>query len=107
MSNFTTQLVTTGYLILASIPVAAGMVSVAHAQPQPAYVKIGDLDLASPQGQKVFAQRVHSVARTFCGDEARLGAKDACMSAVRHEANDKLAQAMQTQGARTTTLAAR
>lgn len=107
MSNFTTKLVAAGYLVLASVPVAAGMASVAHAQPTGVAVQIGDLNLASPAGQKAFTQRVHSAARTICGDEVTIGAKDACMTGVRLEAQEKLAQAMQTRGPQPTTLAAR
>ena len=107
MSNFTTKLVAAGYMVLASIPVAAGMASVAHAQPAGVTVKIGDLDLASPAGQKTFEARVRQAGRTFCGDTVTLTQKDACMSGVRAEANEKLAQVMADRGAQATTIAAR
>jgi UrcA family protein len=107
MSDFTTKLVAAGYLVLASVPVAGAMASIAHAQPAPVTVKIGDLDLGSTAGQKQFTDRVHAAGRAFCGDEASLQERDACMAGVRLEAHEKLAQVMAARAARTTAFAAR
>jgi len=107
MSDFTTKLITAGYLVLASVPVAGAMASIAHARPAPVTVTIGDLDLGSPAGQAQFAQRVHSAERAFCGDEVTLEARDACMTGVRLEARQKLAQVMAQRASQATTLAAR
>ena len=50
-------------LLLAGIPIIALATS---ANAQPAVIKVSDLNLASPTGQKVFAQRADAAARTVC-----------------------------------------
>jgi UrcA family protein len=104
MFNFAAKLAGAATLALAALPVAALTVTAAHAAPAPAHVRIGDLNLASAAGQKLFAERVRSAGETLCGDERALDGRAACMAGVRAEAHEKLAVAIQT---RATTLAAR
>jgi UrcA family protein len=94
MSNFTTKLV-------------AGLTAtIAHAAPAPAYVRIGDLDLASKAGMTTFNQRVAAASHKFCRVERSLGERENCELGVRAEAHDKLAAVIARSGG-ATTLAAR
>lgn len=84
-------------LALAVLP-ALAIVSGAHAAP--VSVKVGDLNLNTPAGQKAFDQRVDVAARKFCAESVttgtRLGSPAACRSAVRAEIVAKLAKPQQT-----------
>lgn len=85
----TSSIAAAASLVLAALP-ALALASAAHAAP--VAIKVADLNLASPAGQKVFAQRVDKVAVQMCR-EARTGrfVDAACLNAVRAEAHDKAA----------------
>lgn len=84
-------------LALAILP-ALAIVSGAHAESLS--VKVNDLNLNTPAGQKVFEQRVNVAARKYCAESVttgtRLGSPAACRSAVRAEIIAKLPKAQQT-----------
>lgn len=106
MSTFITKLVTTGYLVLAAVPVVALSASIADAQPAPVTVKIGDLDLTSKAGMDTFEQRATVAGEQFCRGEHSLSGRESCAAAIRAEAHDKLA-AVIAQSVMSTKLAAR
>ena len=83
-------------LALAVLP-ALAIVGGAHAESLS--VKVSDLNLNTPAGQKVFEQRVNIAARKFCAESVttgtRLGSPASCRSAVRAEIIAKLAKPQQ------------
>jgi UrcA family protein len=89
MSRFITRLATVASLVLAVAPVAS-IASSAHAQGAER-VRVADLNMASASGKAAFAQRVDHAARHFCAGEHNLTMRSACQSAVRSEANEKIA----------------
>ncbi len=76
-------------LLLAGLPMIALATS---ANAQPAVIKVADLNLASPTGQKIFAQRAQDAARTVCRVTPGTRAPNrACQAAVVAEAQEKAA----------------
>ena len=77
-------------------------VAAAAAHAQPAAVRTADLNLAHPAQVSVLNGRIEHVARQICesyADPRNIGSYDACLAAVRAEANDKLsAQALDQAG---------
>ena len=82
---------------LAILP-ALAIVSGAHAESLS--IKVSDLNLNSPAGQKVLEQRISVAARKYCADSVttgtRLSSPAACRSAVRAEITAKLAKPQQS-----------
>ena len=71
-------------------------VAAAAAHAQPAAIRTSDLNLARPAQVSVLNGRIEHVAKQICdsrADTRNIGAYDACVAAVRAEANDKVAQA--------------
>jgi UrcA family protein len=88
-------------LALAALPMFA-LATAAHSA-TPVAVKVADIDTLSPEGARIYAQRVDKAAVRFCRvktDNARLTERLDCQNAVRAEMADKLE-------ARNTVLAAR
>lgn len=75
--------------------VLAGVVSSAHAQE--VHIKVGDLNLQTPEGAAIYDQRVDRAAREMCANSTAnfapgYTANQDCMQAVRDEANANLTQ---------------
>lgn len=69
---------------------ATGAASSAQAQDQAVHIRIGDLNLNTPQGHAVFESRVNAAARRLCEDRRDLSSNSACQRDVRAEAEDGL-----------------
>ena len=93
MSNLTAKFAGIATLALAILPVAA-LSTAAHAAPGAQRVQVGDLDLGSNTGIAKFDARVRRASHQMCGSEIGLGGRDACETAVRAEAREKLAAVM-------------
>ncbi len=100
MSTITNSIASVASLFLAAIPTLA-LTTAAHAAPAHHAVQISDLNLASPAGQRVLAQRTEKVAADFCkstGDERMsLNSVASCKAGVRTEISEKAAAARQAQ----------
>lgn len=70
--------------------VATGAASSAQAGEQAVHIRVGDLNLNTPQGHATFESRVNTAARRLCEDRRDLGANIACQRDVRAEAEDGL-----------------
>ncbi len=101
MTNITARLAGIATLALAVLP-ALALTATAHAAPTVtanviAKVQVGDLNLASADGQAILRQRIDDAARRFCSDVTSrstldtANAFDSCRVAVRAEVNEKLA----------------
>ncbi len=93
MFNLTNTFAGAATLVLAALPIAA-LSTTAHAAPMT--IKVADLNLGSPAGQDVLAQRVEHAARAFCRGEvgtvgSRFNTVTACRSGIRAEAAQKVA----------------
>src|SRR5687767_3020804 len=78
-------------LALAALPMFA-LATAAHSA-TPVAVKVADIDTLSPEGARIYAQRVDKAAVRFCRvktDNARLTERLDCQNAVRAEMADKL-----------------
>lgn len=80
--------------------VATGAASSAQAQDQAVHIRVGDLDLNTPQGHAVFESRVNAAARRLCEDRRDLSSNSACQRDVRTQAQDGLNQLASRDGVR-------
>jgi UrcA family protein len=91
MSKTVSSLSGIATLALAVLP-ALAIVGGAHAESLT--VKVSDINLATPTGQKVLEQRINVAARQYCAESVttgtRLGSPAACRAAVRAEIKAKL-----------------
>jgi UrcA family protein len=94
MKDYIARFAGVATLALAALPIAA-LTTAAHAETGKVYV--ADLNLASPAGQKAAASRIAHLSREMCVNERNLTQKDACESAVSHEARTQLAQITSSQ----------
>ena len=94
MKDYIARFAGVATLALAALPVAA-LTTAAHAQSGKVYV--ADLNLATAAGQKTATSRIVHLSREMCVNERNLTQKDACESAVSHEARAQLAQVTSSQ----------
>ena len=87
MTNFATRISGVAMLALAALPFAALPAQSLAATT----VKVADLNLASPQGQAVFADRAQAAARNYCAATRGLSERTACRDGVMVELNEKAA----------------
>lgn len=96
MSKSVSRLSAVATLALAVLPSLA-IVTGAHAETLS--VKVSDLNLNTPAGQKVLEQRINVAARQYCAESittgTRLGSPASCRAAVRAEILSKLPKAQQ------------
>jgi UrcA family protein len=94
MKDYIARFAGVATLALAALPIAA-LTTAAHAQTGKVYV--ADLNLASPAGQKAAVSRIVHLSHEMCANERNLTQKDACETAVSHEARTQLAAATSSQ----------
>lgn len=96
MSKSVSSLSGIATLALAVLP-ALAIVGGAHAESLS--IKVSDLNLNTPAGQKVLEQRINVAARQYCAESVttgtRLGSPAACRTAVRNEILAKLGKPQQ------------
>lgn len=88
MTNYAAKIAGAATLALAALPMVA-MTTAAHAQPMK--VSVAGIDLSTKSGQEAFAKRVNVASREFCASERTFTGREACLSGVRAEANEKMA----------------
>ena len=87
MTNFATRISGAAMLALAALPFAALPAQSLAATT----VKVSDLNLASPEGQAVFAKRADAASHTYCGAVYGLLQRADCRAAVKAELGEKAA----------------
>lgn len=83
MSNFASRLSATVLFAVAAALPAQALASTA--------VKVSDLDLLTPAGTAVFAQRAERAAYKFCSEVRDLGVRASCHAGVKSELSEKAA----------------
>ena len=100
MTKITNIIASVATLFLAAIP-ALALSGAAHAAPAHHTVQISDLNLASPAGQRILAQRTEQVAADMCrtsgAERLSLSTVQSCKTAIRAEVAEKAAAVRQTQ----------
>ena len=100
MSKITNSIASVATLFLAAIPTLA-LTTAAYAAPAHHAVQISDLNLASPAGQRLLAQRTATVAAEFCKatgvERMNLSSVASCKAGVRTEIFEKAATVRQSQ----------
>ncbi|HEV2530088.1 UrcA family protein [Phenylobacterium sp.] len=89
MTHFAAKLAGAATLALAALP-ALALTTAAHAAPDPVKVRLADLDLLTPAGQAMLAQRVDRAGVEFCRSERSLTLRTSCRDGVRAEVREKL-----------------
>ncbi len=87
MTNYAAKISGVAMLALAALPIAA-LPAAAFAQTS---VRVGDINLLSPEGMATFKTRAQIAASRYCGDVYSLNARAKCRVAVKAELNDKVA----------------
>lgn len=93
MTNFAARISGVAMLALAALPIAALPAQALAATT----VKVADLNLASPEGQAIFAKRADNAARDYCGNVYGLIERSTCRAAVKAELDEKVAIARAAQ----------
>ena len=100
VSKITNSIASVATLFLAAIPTLA-LTTAAYAAPAHHAVQISDLNLASPAGQRLLAQRTATVAAEFCKatgvERMNLSSVASCKAGVRTEIFEKAAAVRQSQ----------
>ncbi len=71
---------------------ALPFIALAAARAEPVTVHVSDLNMSKPAHVQEFNRRLDRATDQICGDTRQIGQHEACVTAVRSEANDKMSQ---------------